>query len=643
MTPTHQHHGPDGSQGGVPYRPFVPHPAGQHGLFPAPHHGPFPPHIHNALQNHLQMLGQQIGAQVAMQGNRSMAQGPSNPNQAQNLQQQTPPPASFHQIVAQQQQARAAAGQQGAGGQTAGQHLNSDQNLSGVNATPPGNPMNANVNMPNTNTVIQENRGPNGESWRMVIQSTSTVTGLNPSMQRVPTPVNLGFQPPPGMGAQPIPTSTNPHSNDPSSHGSSRSPNQMRIRTLEHEMAAIQTALARGTAPPPTVFEATRRRLANIENIQEIPGLAVSLQTQLDGLATQADQLRANLNAPSRVVSGPNRSMPPDIAPPSIFAQPTSPQNTTASSVYILSSPSGPQALLVSPSGTFSTAWHTHPTGNGGLPLIMHQPNHLSNAHAAPNVHDEAVAPQPRIIPADGPQVQQQPQAQAQANEVRDLLRLLLPLGGPIWLLIRLFGFVYFFTAGGSSRRAFFLGAIAFLVFIAQTGIFRPIVQAVWDPLRRHIETLVAGGNEQNPARQPANLPPAATDGARNRNNRDPTPQEAAARLLQERDRRNRGAVRERFRNFERALALFVGSLVPGFGERHIAARDAAEAVRQAEAREREEARRRAPQEDGEEGEEAVSGEGLAAAGDGQSGEGGGQVQEARGPEQAAQAPLVET
>ena len=38
----------------------------------------------------------------------------------------------------------------------------------------------------------------------------------------------------------------------------------------------------------------------------------------------------------------------------------------------------------------------------------------------------------------------------------------------------------------------------------------------------------------------------------------------------------------------ERAVALFVASLVPGVGERHIAARDAAEAARVAEQQERE-------------------------------------------------------
>ena len=47
--------------------------------------------------------------------------------------------------------------------------------------------------------------------------------------------------------------------------------------------------------------------------------------------------------------------------------------------------------------------------------------------------------------------------------------------------------------------------------------------------------------------------------------------------------------VRQAFRGFERAAALFLASLAPGVAERHIQAREAAEAARQREIREREE------------------------------------------------------
>ena len=183
------------------------------------------------------------------------------------------------------------------------------------------------------------------------------------------------------------------------------------------------------------------------------------------------------------------------------------------------------------------------------------------------------------------------------------------------------------------------LGLIASLVFIAQTGIFRPILQGIWEPIRRHAEGLVplaanerpragvggAGNNGDGTGTQPAN--------------REPTPLQAAERLLQERERQDVGFIRQSFRRVERAVALFVASLVPGVGERHIAAREAAEAARQAEAREREE-RARKEEEEARERQEgnADVGSGIVADGVGESGE------SSSAPEQqlAAQRPLVE-
>lgn len=141
------------------------------------------------------------------------------------------------------------------------------------------------------------------------------------------------------------------------------------------------------------------------------------------------------------------------------------------------------------------------------------------------------------------------------------------------------------------------LGLIASLVFIAQTGIFRPLIQGIWDPIRRHAEGLVPlAANER---------PRAGVGGAGNNGggigtqppNRESTPQEAAERLLQERDRQDVSFVRQSIRRVERAVALFVASLVPGVGERHIAAREAAEAARLAEGRKREERARKEEEE----------------------------------------------
>lgn len=65
------------------------------------------------------------------------------------------------------------------------------------------------------------------------------------------------------------------------------------------------------------------------------------------------------------------------------------------------------------------------------------------------------------------------------------------------------------------------------------------------------------------------------------------TPQQTAERLLRQRGQRDGILGRQYLRRAERAIALFLASLIPGVGERHIAARDAAEATRRAEERER--------------------------------------------------------
>ena len=137
------------------------------------------------------------------------------------------------------------------------------------------------------------------------------------------------------------------------------------------------------------------------------------------------------------------------------------------------------------------------------------------------------------------------------------------------------------------------LGLIASLVFIAQTGMFRPVIQGIWDPIRRHAEGLVPLAANERPRAGAGGGGINGNGTATQPGNREPTPQEAAERLLQERERQDVNFFRQSFRRVERAIALFVASLVPGVGERHIAAREAAEAARQIEAREREERARK--------------------------------------------------
>jgi hypothetical protein len=66
-----------------------------------------------------------------------------------------------------------------------------------------------------------------------------------------------------------------------------------------------------------------------------------------------------------------------------------------------------------------------------------------------------------------------------------------------------------------------------------------------------------------------------------------PSPEQAAARIIrQNQERQNHGIVRDTIFRVERAVALFLASLVPGVGERHVRARE--EARREAERMENE-------------------------------------------------------
>ena len=366
-------------------------------------------------------------------------------------------------------------------------------------------------------------------------------------------------------------------------------PSRESLLHLQSSLTAVEVAVAGGNPLSESVFQQLGQMLQDAPDLS--PDGRLSMETRLNSLAVRATRLRENLyNNFSRAAQG------------RAAAQRTT-QGTQSSAVYVLSSPIGPQALLVSPAGLFTSPWQIpglatisphsflHHSQEPPLQPQSSYPQHLADSQQPSGSAVSAQQAGPQQVDGAGvAQVQPEQRQQQQMNQVRDLLRILLPLGGHLWLLIRLFGFVYFFTAGAGWRRAILLGLVASLVFIAQTGIFRPVIQAIWDPIRRHAEGLVPlAGNEDHAAGADAaggnTNPPTGNEQLANRG---PTPQEAAARLLDERERQDINVLRQGIRRVERAIALFIASLVPGVGERHIAAREAAEAARQAEVRERE-------------------------------------------------------
>ena len=284
--------------------------------------------------------------------------------------------------------------------------------------------------------------------------------------------------------------------------------------------------------------------------------------------------------------------------------------------LYLVSGPGGYQALLIPPDGPVAL------TANFLLPIVP--------TRTSPNIapHGPGSQPQPpgaHTLPGaaahpNNPD-QAQAQAQAQADEPQaDLLRILLPLGGHLWLLIRLLGFVYLFAGGATWSRTLLMSGIALLVWFAQAGWLTPLYRAVIEPVRQHVEELVqvqgagggAGGADAGPHQPPgqdaaADPRPTATGAQphpqpadmRRRTAMDAAgaapvmPEQLATRLIGEREAREASAFRTVLRRWERSVALFLTSLVPGWGEQHVRLQTEADAARARREAENEVARRR--------------------------------------------------
>lgn len=504
-----------------------------------------------------------------------------------------PGPSSLNlpQILAQRHQARAAAGLHGFGTESTAAVPTS----SFGGPFPPGNVTTAMLS--GSSQTVQEPHSPNGELWRITVtgpthhyqgqleqfggNTNTTLNGhhhhphyQNQSLNSAPRPLTSQVI---DSARTPEATMRPMHEQAPES-APRLSRDSHPLLVFEEYVSAMEADIAGGEAPDENIFGAARAVLQRVPE-QGASALTINrLQNHLDYLSIQADHIRARSLMP--VVVDPSGA--PRTRPPGSF-----------SPIYLLSSPNGPHALLVSQYGMYSTPWPlTVQNGNTLAPSPREQ------LHPTPSANPPN-APDMQQATGNLPQVLQPPQQrqQEQPDQARDFIRILLPLGGHVWLLVRLFGFVYFFTGGGGYRRALLLGFCAIAVFIVQTGIFRPFIQQAWEPLRRHIENLLPLANN-NDRRQ---LPQAAPNIHNNINNNPDnhqdlattmmlTPQEAADRMLQERQNRAESWTRQYIRTAERAIALFIASLVPGVGERHIAAREAAEAASLEEERARERA-----------------------------------------------------
>ncbi|KAK4631926.1 hypothetical protein CLAFUW4_03742 [Fulvia fulva] len=248
---------------------------------------------------------------------------------------------------------------------------------------------------------------------------------------------------------------------------------------------------------------------------------------------------------------------------------------------YLLSSPSGPHALVYSPQhGTFTGQLPHHQSfGMSGL-----QPTPTTTVVPAGAAQDQGNQPGQANAAAQAPAQGQAAAAAARAN----LLGLMEPIMGHVWLLLRILIFSYFLLGTNMGwQRPLALLAIAGGFWMIRLGFLGD-----GGALRRWWEGIVQEGQQRAPAaQQPGadgqpqpvqqqNQDPAAP-GQAARPAQMPTPAQVAQRLLDE-EQRQRNAnrdqrwqwVREQVRPAERALALLVASLWPGVGEAYVRARE---------------------------------------------------------------------
>lgn len=352
---------------------------------------------------------------------------------------------------------------------------------------------------------------------------------------------------------------------------------------------------------------------------------------------------------------------------------------TTLPTIYLLCSPQGPHALVIGPTGQYTTPivpWSTFSEiatapslrdveaqirelqyelygydpppepASGDLAAEPAQIDAAANAGEEGfqhiplpwlnDVQDRPTAP--AAAPADAPQPAQpnpQPAPRPQPNNAvirrirgpgphpippRDPLRqprpqpppadpnappnLLNQVANNLWLLVRLLGFVYLFAGGSSWTRPALVALIGFGVWLMQIGF-----NGGWfEGIRRYWEELLgeAAGRDGGGGQPQAGAQIQAQA-------RDPTPEQAAARLLADQAGHQRAWIRQQLRHVERAVALFIASLFPGMGERILAARDAAEAEeavrRRVEEEQAEQREREAREEEAEGRERAAAGE----------------------------------
>lgn len=227
--------------------------------------------------------------------------------------------------------------------------------------------------------------------------------------------------------------------------------------------------------------------------------------------------------------------------------------------MYFVSSPNGYQAVLAT--SVASDAVRTLGASQIPAPTLAPegrqadvQPNMQPNADAAvmENVVRQAV-------------LNQRPVADGHFAWGRNLRRL--------WLFVRLYFFCHMFSAPGTQTRVLYVTLALIVSVLSETDVPRRVYEMVLAPVQRHLEGLVHFTPDEQVQQRP--------HGAETVGNEPAADQEARVQLPHEVNWAT--GICHTLRRMERSAALFLASLVPGVGERHIEVRNAVEAARNAE------------------------------------------------------------
>lgn len=489
---------------------------------------------------------------------------------------------------------------------------------------------------PNTTRAIRhETIGPNGERVTVTWNSTNiTIPGLPNQQPILPRP----FPHPPGFALPPRASPGPP--GDAISQILARA--RVGLQTTRQELDNVRVLLqgregATVTTPPAWRIDRIRHHVQNLaqglDQVQrDLASLVadplmvqnqdvVTLQQSANGLRGHAENLNSMLDrAASEQASSTHNAGPSPILSTSGGTEPQpatlqiqTPQSTSTSSLatsgpelFILSSPQGPVGVLFDQRGTYSTA-PMAPTlpfqaftqqfsanrqllAGIGQQLAQNSTQlHHQLAAGRPVQNDQAAAgaqPTGDQLAAENHNQNQNVNHAEAAAPVAEQDRLGI-WAGHAWLIFKLACFIYLFAGNGGWYRPIMMGIAAAIVYLAQIGLF----EEQFNRVRQHFEALLPladrAGQNQGQNNQPQRTEP----------DRDLTPEQAAARLVQQHNDQRMGWVRQSLRGAERAFALFVASLWPGIGEGMVQAQeDRARAERQAEEerqRQEEEARQR--------------------------------------------------